>query len=465
MKRTILVNKEHKINKSFIDKITLVKTKDVEEEDVFLEEETYHAYLELKEFLLQKDIIIGIDSAYRSIAEQQEIYERFVRLYGEDYAKQVVASVGTSEHHTALAIDLGLYKENQFLVDNYELMKYEDVFLEIHSYLSQFGFILRYPKEKEQITGYPYEPWHIRYVGKVVASIIAKNHWTLEEYLNYFSGFLVVNKKKGMTSFDVVREISNIFGIKKVGHTGTLDPLAEGVLVVALGKASKTVELVTSFHKEYIAEVVLGIKTDTLDITGKVLETKEIPSALPIQEVIKSFRTTYLQEVPIYSAVKVNGKKLYDYARNNQDVCLPKKSVTIEEIELLKETEDSFSFRALVTKGCYIRSLIRDICEELGVCGTMSKLTRTKQGEISITMAEDLEEIKKNHYTLYTVEDILSYPVVVVSDDLERKIRNGNILTNQWKINDKVIFKNKENILLGIYEVSEKQLKVWKNFC
>ena len=292
-------------------------------------------------------------------------YEKFSKLYGQEYADKTVAPVGCSEHHTGLAIDIGLKIDNKKIYDNEELMAHESILLEIHSYLQNYGFILRYPKGKEYITGYPYEPWHIRYVGKFVAKIIENNNYTLEEYLENYSKVLLVNKEKNMTSFDVVNEISHLFGIKRVGHTGTLDPLAEGVLIVTIGKATKVVELLTATYKEYIAGVKLGIKTDTLDITGTILNEKEIPDLSKLNETINNFKKTYLQEVPIYSAVKVNGKKLYEYARNNETIELPKKEVTIEEIELLEQKEDTFTFKTLVSKGCYIRSLINDIGKSL----------------------------------------------------------------------------------------------------
>ena len=158
-------------------------------------------------------------------------------------------------------------------------------------------------------------------------------------------GVLVVNKEKGMTSFDVVNKISRILEMRKVGHTGTLDPMAEGVLIVCVGKATKIVELLTAEDKEYIAEAKLGIDTDTYDSEGTILKETEVPDNLPIEEGISSFQKTYLQEVPIYSAVKVNGKKLYEYAREGKQVECPKREVTIKEIELLSKTKDSFKFR------------------------------------------------------------------------------------------------------------------------
>ena len=148
------------------------------------------------------------------------------------------------------------------------------------------------------------------------------------------NGLIIVNKDKNLTSRDVVNKICHIFNTKKVGHTGTLDPLATGVLVIAIGKALKIVDHITSLDKEYIAKVKLGIKTDTLDITGNVLDTKEVNiTNEDIDKVLSSFPHDYDMEVPLYSAVKVNGKKLYEYARNNISVDLPHHRVTVYSLE------------------------------------------------------------------------------------------------------------------------------------
>ena len=464
MKYTILVNKQNPFKENFLKKINLIETKDINDEITYVEEKTYEQYLKLKEFLLEKNLTIGIDSSYRSLENQQEIYDRFIEIYGKDYADQVVAKVGTSEHHTGLAIDIGIFYKDHFLEDNIELMEHEDIYREMHKYLHKFGFILRYQKGKEEITGYPYEPWHIRYVGITPATIMYENNLTLEEYLQDFGTVLYINKPKDITSFDVVNEVSKTFGIKRVGHTGTLDPLATGVMLVAVGKATKIVELLTAEDKEYIAGVTLGIKTDTYDIEGTILGKKEVPKDINIKETISTFKKTYLQEVPIYSAIKVNGKKLYDYARNNEYVELPKKEVTIKEIELLEENNNTFTFKTLVTKGCYIRSLIQDIGKSLNTLATMNSLIRTKQGLITIEETNSLEEIKNNKITLHKIEDVLNYDVIIVDDSLEFKIKNGVKIKDNWNIKDKVIFKNKENRLLGIYEKEDEQLRVWKNF-
>ncbi len=277
------------------------------------------------------------------------------------------------------------------------------------------------------------------------------------------NGVLVVNKEKGMTSRDVVNEICKIFNTKKVGHTGTLDPLAEGVLVVTIGNATKISELLTSEYKEYIAEAILGIKTDTYDIEGKVIDKKDINNDINLKDTISSYKKTYMQEVPIYSAVKVNGKKLYEYARNNEEVKLPKKKVTIKEIELLSINKNKFVFKALVSKGCYIRSLINDIGESLNTYATMTKLIRTKLGKFRIEDSYTLDDIRNNNYKLYSIDEALDYPVIEIEDDLYKKISNGVKIDNKYNIKDKVIFKYKDK-LLGIYEKDNNILKTWKNF-
>ena len=277
------------------------------------------------------------------------------------------------------------------------------------------------------------------------------------------NGVIVVNKEKGMTSFDVVHEIKKIFHTNKVGHTGTLDPLAEGVLIVCIGNATKIVELLTAEDKEYIAEAKLGIKTDTLDTEGEVIDKKEFNINI-LEDTLNSYKKTYLQEVPIYSAVKVNGKKLYEYARKGIEVELPKKEVTIKEIELLSTSNDTFRFKCLVTKGCYIRSLINDIANSMNTYATMTSLIRTKQGKTTINESYTLDDIRNGNYKLYRIDEVLDYPVIEVNELLEKKIHNGVKIDNTFNIKDKVIFKNKNNKLLGIYELDNNKLKVWKNF-
>ena len=278
------------------------------------------------------------------------------------------------------------------------------------------------------------------------------------------NGILLINKPKGITSSDVVIKLRKILNIKKIGHTGTLDPLAQGLLVITIGEATKISSILINHNKEYIATFKLGIKTDTYDNEGKVLEEKTIPKDLDIEKMILSFQGTYLQEVPIYSSVKVNGKKLYEYARNNIQVELPKREVNIEEIEVLDITNDIVKIKCKVSKGTYIRSLINDIGNRLGCGATMTELIRTKVDDFSIDNSYTLEDIENNNYELISIEDCLDYPKIKVNKELEFKISNGVKLENIFDIKDKVIFLNDNNKLLGIYERQHNKLKPFKIF-
>ena len=459
-----LVNKQNKIKESYLKNMILSTYTNIFNETISIEKESKEEFIKLKEYLEKKNIEVGIRDSYRDMNTQKQIYDYYLNKEGIEYCNNYVAIPGYSEHHTGLAIDITIKYNGKFLKDDEELICLDDEkYKEIHKNLSKFGFILRYPKNKEKITGYNYEPWHIRYVGKIPAKIISENDLTLEEYLNEFGGVLVVNKEKDMTSFDVVREVSKILGIKKNGHTGTLDPLAEGVLVLTIGKYTKLGEDLTSLDKEYIAKVKQGILTDTLDITGKILEenSKRITN---IKEVLKSFKKTYMQEVPKYSAVKVNGKKLYEYARKNEEVELPKKEVTIKEIKLIEKDENTFTFKTSVSKGTYIRSLIRDIGESSNTLMTMTNLIRTRQGKFRIEDSYKLNDITNGDFNILKIEDILDYEIIDIDEKLLKKIENGVVIDNAYNIKDKVIFRyNGKKI--AIYMVDNKKLRMYLKLC
>ena len=303
---------------------------------------------------------------------------------------------------------------------------------------------------------------YIRYVGLVPAKIMYENKLKLEEYLNG-SYAILVNKKRDMTSFDVVSKISKLFGIKKAGHTGTLDPLAEGLMVILLGKATRLSLDITSKYKEYIAGVYLGYETDTYDITGKTTKVKEVPKNIDIEKTLSTYKKTYMQEVPIYSAVKVNGKKLYEYARQNLEVSLPKKEVTIKDIKLLTEEKNMFTFKATVSKGCYIRSLIRDISISLNTLGTMTSLKRTKIDNLKLKDAYTIDEIEKAKFKLLEIDTLFSYPKIKINKELLSKIKNGSKLENIYNIEDKVIFIDNKSNVKAIYYNDNNILKVYKN--
>lgn len=269
------------------------------------------------------------------------------------------------------------------------------------------------------------------------------------------NGIIIVNKEKNYTSRDVVNIISKILGTKKVGHTGTLDPIAEGVLVICVGKCTKLCDYFTSNDKEYIAEFKLGYETDTLDYTGKIIKSSNLKvNEEQINEVIKNFIGKYNQVVPIYSAVKINGKKLYEYARNNIDVSLPSRVVDIKNIEVLN-IDETIKIQCKVSKGTYIRSLIRDIGDKLGTYATMRSLIRTRQGEFSLENSYSLEDIKNNNYNMITVEEIFEkYPKVFLDDKQYKKISNGVILDNTY-LSEYVLFYY-NNQLISIYKEYKK---------
>ena len=219
-------------------------------------------------------------------------------------------------------------------------------------------------------------------------------------------GIIVVNKEKDFTSRDMVNKVGKILGVKKIGHTGTLDPMATGVLVMCVGKCTSLVDVITSDYKEYVAGVRLGILTDTLDTTGNIIDSCVVNVSVDdIVSAVNSMIGEYYQEVPKYSAVKINGRKLYEYARDGIDIELPKRLVNIKEIKLISDVKYNdgfidFSIRCLVSKGTYIRSLIRDIASKLGTIGVMSSLIRTRQGNFSIDDAYSIDDIMNGNYKL-----------------------------------------------------------------
>ena len=272
------------------------------------------------------------------------------------------------------------------------------------------------------------------------------------------NGVLLINKEKGITSSDVVVKLKHILNTKKVGHTGTLDPLAEGLMLVTVGKATKISNLLVEKYKEYIATFELGYQTDTYDTEGKVInKSDKVVEKDEIIKVINSYKKTYLQEVPIYSSVKVNGKKLYEYARNNIEVELPKREVEIKDIEILSIEENKVVIKTFVSKGTYIRSLINDIGMSLETYATMTDLIRTKVDKYNLEDAYTLEDVEENNYKLLSIEEVLDYPKIELDDELYKKVSNGVKLSNDYNIYDKVILKYNDH-LVAIYEEKDNYL-------
>lgn len=278
------------------------------------------------------------------------------------------------------------------------------------------------------------------------------------------NGILIVNKPAGVTSRDVVNKLTKIFKTKKIGHTGTLDPLATGVLVVCIGNTTKLCELLTSEYKEYVATIKLGLKTDTLDITGNVLETKAFNiNRQDIEKVFQTFLGPSIQTTPLYSAVKVNGKKLYEYARAGLEVSLPKRQIDIQSIELLKFADDEITFKTKVSKGTYIRALIDDICKKLNTVGTMSQLTRTEQGNFKLSEAYTISEIEQNNFKLITKEEALSdLETINLTKEQYEKVKNGALIPK--KFTNKIACLKYDNQIVAIYQEYPKDILLAKPY-
>ncbi|MDO5135520.1 MAG: tRNA pseudouridine(55) synthase TruB [Eubacteriales bacterium] len=253
------------------------------------------------------------------------------------------------------------------------------------------------------------------------------------------NGILVINKEKGFTSHDVVAKLRGILHMKKIGHTGTLDPEAVGVLPVALGKGTRLVELLTEKEKTYEAVLRLGVVTDTQDMTGSVLE--ERPVAVTREEVEKAllgFLGDQMQIPPMYSALKVGGKKLYELAREGKVVERKPRPVHFYEIHLEDMELPRVRFTVTCSKGTYIRTLCHDLGEALGCGGCMEELLRTRVGRFSMEDAYTLQEVEEAvsenrvEELVYSIEEVLSeYPAVRCLPEGDRLLKNGNPLPEE----------------------------------
>lgn len=296
-------------------------------------------------------------------------------------------------------------------------------------------------------------------------------------------GILNVYKEAGYTSFDVVAKLRGILKQKKIGHTGTLDPMAEGVLMVCLGKGTKLVDMITSGSKEYRASMRLGVTTDTEDITGKVLS--EMPvcdySQQHVIDIINSFLGKYMQIPPMYSAIKKDGKKLYEYARSGVDIEREPRPVEIFSIDNISVKLPDISFDVHCSKGTYIRSLCRDIGEKLGCGGTLTALVRSEvhgfylKDSLKLSRIETLRDEGKLMDYILPVDAILKgYSTCRIKPDYSKYLYNGNkLFTNQLSFTDNTdneksdiirVYDNDEFVALYQYNKLEKNYKPYKMF-
>ncbi len=275
---------------------------------------------------------------------------------------------------------------------------------------------------------------------------------------------MIINvcKEKNMTSRDVVNIISKHLHTKKVGHTGTLDPLATGVLLVCTDRDTKLVDILTSKTKEYVATMQLGIQTDTGDITGNIIKKASFRvNKEQIIQTLNSFLGQSTQTVPIYSAVKINGKKLYEYARNVKEVTLPTREITVSNIELLDFHDNLIKFKVTVSKGTYIRSLIEDIAKKLETVATMEDLVRTKQGSYKIEDSYTLDDIKNDNYKSIPLKTVLQdYPSYELNANEYFKVKNGSKMS--LNLDDKIVTLLYNNKPIALYKKENDIYRVYK---
>ncbi len=271
-------------------------------------------------------------------------------------------------------------------------------------------------------------------------------------------GLLIVNKPKEYTSHDVVNVIRKQLNIKKVGHTGTLDPNATGVLPILIGKATKISKYLIEHNKTYIATVKLGEKTDTGDSEGQVVETKKIPESLKqedVNKVLQSFLGKQKQLPPMYSAIKVNGKKLYEYAREGKELEIKPRDIEIYKIELLEYKNSKIKFEVECSKGTYIRTLCEDIAEKIETVGYMEELQRTKVNNFQIENSILLDNItiENAEQNIIKIEEVFKDKNTIELDSKKLELfLNGVKLTYNLPQEIYRIYNNNQFIGIGIIE-------------
>lgn len=275
------------------------------------------------------------------------------------------------------------------------------------------------------------------------------------------TGILLINKPNYKSSRYYDNVIKAKFNTSKVGHLGTLDPFASGLLIIAVGSATKVLPYINDDTKEYIATLSLGKETDTLDLNGEIINTKDVPNLNKekVIEILNSFLGESLQYPPIYSAIKINGKPLYRYALENEKIDISPRKINIYEMELLSIDNNDITFRCKVSKGTYIRSLGIDIAKKLETIGFLKELKRTKIANISVENATDIDNI--NEASLLPIEDFINMKVINATDGLKRRILNGLDIKLTYE-NDEYIYIKYQDEPLAIYQKKEDGLYIPK---
>lgn len=259
-------------------------------------------------------------------------------------------------------------------------------------------------------------------------------------------GILIINKPQGYTSHDIVNIVKKALNTPKVGHTGTLDPNATGVLPILIGKATKVSKYLIEHNKTYVAELALGEKSSTGDTEGEIIEKKKVPllNEEQIKQVLKSFEGKQMQTPPIYSSIKINGKKAYEYARKGQNIQLEPRPIEIMKISFIKFENNVLKYEVQCSKGTYIRVLCEDIAERLGTVGLMKNLCRTRVNEFDIKDSCKIEQIAKEK--IISIEKVCNIkPKIELDDKTKEKFLNGvklnfNMENGVYRIYNKKIF-------------------------
>mgnify|MGYP004640651673 FL=1 len=285
------------------------------------------------------------------------------------------------------------------------------------------------------------------------------------------NGIMLIDKPCDWTSHDVVGKLRGILHERRIGHSGTLDPMATGLLVVFVGRATRAVEFAEADSKEYIAGLRLGISTDTQDITGNTLKSSNsLPSKAELEQALSAFKGEISQIPPMYSAIKVGGRKLYELARRGESVERKPRMVTIDKLEIVGENEGNYVLDVVCSKGTYIRTLCNDIGDTLGCGGCMSSLRRVKAGAFSIEKAHTIDEIQAAadngglDEIIIPVDRLFSaYPELTVRDTAEKKLRNGNVINLAAPNGTYRVYTETGGFLL-LGEASDNKLKTIKSF-
>ncbi len=290
-----------------------------------------------------------------------------------------------------------------------------------------------------------------------------------------YNGIVVLNKPQGPTSHDMINRLRKIFGTKRVGHTGTLDPMAEGVLVVCIGNATKASDMILNEKKEYIAGIKFGVSTDTGDITGTIVKTDDTSiDAEALESTLVKLKGDLMQVPPMYSAKKVNGKKLYELARIGETIHREPAKITIYEAQVLESVaceKNTFKIKVVCSKGTYIRTYCEDVAKYLNTVGCMSSLVRTASGKFSVDKSytiEDLEDLASDgelSKALIPTDELFDYAKVELSKKQSDRFKNGVFVSHPLVVDGEYyrVYDSDKNFI-AVAVCIEGRLRIKKSF-